>query len=371
MNNRIIENVYSVGVVDKDVRIFHGYYTPMGTTYNSYLVIDEKITLVDFVKAAFSDEFLMNLEEVLQGRNIDYIVCNHVEPDHSGALPKVMEKYPNAMVYGTANCEKGLKAYYSDATYQFTTVKLGDVLATGKYHFKFIPMPMVHWPDSMCTYLEEEKLLFSNDAFGQHIGTGETTDSEIGLEKLIDRSGDYFANILLPFCMQITKLLDGVACLDLGIICPSHGVIITQYIQEIFNKYVSWTQNETKDTKVLIVYDTMWGTTKKLAEKLNKEYSESGFEVEVINLTEYHYSYAMSKALEAKYIFVGSPTLNNNMLPSVSAFLTYLKGLRPKNRIGKAFGAYGWSGESIAQINEVLTSCGFETEEPLKVLWNI
>ncbi|MBN7772354.1 FprA family A-type flavoprotein [Clostridium aminobutyricum] len=371
MSNKIIDNVYSVGVVDKDVRMFHGYFTPIGTTYNSYLVIDEKITLVDFVKAAFADEFLQNLEEVLQGRMIDYIVCNHVEPDHSGALPKVMEKYPQAMVYGTANCAKGLKAYYPDAKYDFTTVKLGDVLNTGKYNFKFIPMPMVHWPDSMSTYLEEEELLFSNDAFGQHTGTGELLDTENGLEKLIDRSADYFANILLPFCGQILKLLDQISGLKLRIVCPSHGVIITKYIPEILQKYVSWCNNETEEKRVLIVYDTMWGTTRKLAEKLNREYSEKGFDVEVINLTEHHYSDAMSRALEAKYIFVGSPTLNNNMLPSVSAFLIYLKGLRPKKRIGKAFGAYGWSGESISQINEILISCGFEMEEPLKVLWNI
>jgi flavorubredoxin len=368
---KIIDNVYSVGAVDKDVRIFHGYFTPIGTTYNSFLVIDEKVTLIDFVKEAFTNDLLRNIEEVLQGRTIDYVICNHVEPDHSGALPTVMEKYPEAMVYGTANCEKGLKAYYPSAKYNFTVVKLGDTLNTGKYNFKFIPMPMVHWPDSMSTYLEEEKILFSNDAFGQHTGTGEVFDTEKGLDKLVDRSADYYANIVLPFGMQVTKLLENVLKLDLKIVCPSHGVIITAFIPQVVEKYIAWSKNETNDRKVLIVYDTMWGTTKKLAEKLNQEYSEKGFDVEVINLSDNHYSYAMSRTLEAKYIFVGSPTLNNNMLPSVIAFLTYMKGLKPKGRIGKAFGAYGWSGESISQINDMLISCGFETEEPLKALWNI
>jgi flavorubredoxin len=368
---KVVDNIYSVGVVDKDVRIFHGYYTPIGTTYNSFLVIDEKITLVDFVKEHFTDEFLKNIDEILQGRKIDYIICNHVEPDHSGALPKVTEKYPDALVYGTANCEKELKAYYPAAKYNFKVVKMGDSLNTGKYNFKFIPMPMVHWPDSMSTYLEEEKILFSNDAFGQHIGTGELIDTENGLENLLDRAADYYANIVLPYGIQVKKLIDAVSALDVKIICPSHGVIITKFIPEIVEKYVSWSNNETDDKKVLIVYDTMWGTTKKLAEQLKNEYTDKGFSVEVVNLTEEHYSYAMSKVLDAKYIFVGSSTLNNNMLPTVIAFLTYMKGLKPKGRIGKAFGSYGWSGESVAQINDFLLSCGFEVEKPLKAIWNI
>lgn len=368
---KIKNNIYSVGVIDKDIRIFHGYYTPIGTTYNSFLVIDEKITLVDFVKEHFTDEFLKNIEEVLQGRTIDYIICNHVEPDHSGALPKVTEKYPEAIIYGTANCQKGLKAYYPTAKYNFNVVKMGDTLNTGKYNFKFIPMPMVHWPDSMSTYLDEEKILFSNDAFGQHMGTGEVLDTNCGLEKLLDRAADYYANIVLPFGMQVNKLIESVSPLDIQMVCPSHGVVLTKYLPEMLQKYVSWSKNETNEKKVLIVYDTMWGTTKKLAEQLKQEYTENGFNVEVINLTEKHYSHAMAKLLEAKYIFVGSPTLNNQMLPSVIAFLTYMKGLKPKGRVGKAFGSYGWSGESISQINDLLLSCGFETEEPLKALWNI
>ncbi|WP_243158139.1 FprA family A-type flavoprotein [Aminipila terrae] len=258
----IAENIYSVGIVDKDVRIFHGYFTPIGTTYNSFLVIDEKVTLIDFVKEKFTDDFLKNIEEILQGKTIDYIICNHVEPDHSGALPGVMEKYPHAMIYGTANCEKGLKAYYPHAKYDFTVVKSGDSLNTGKFNFKFIPMPMVHWPDSMSTYLEEEKILFSNDAFGQHTGTGEIFDTEKGLDKFIDRAADYYANIVLPFGIQVAKLIQAVSGFEIKTICPSHGVIVTKYIPEIVQKYISWSKNETDDQRVLIVYDTMWGTTK-------------------------------------------------------------------------------------------------------------
>ena len=368
---KIRDNIYSVGAVDSEVRIFHGYQTPIGTTYNSYLVIDDKITLIDFVKAPFADVLFKNIKDVIGDRKIDYIICNHVEPDHSGALPFIMGKYPDARIYGTANFEKEARIYYPDTNFTFTTVKAGDSLNTGKYNFNFIPMPMVHWPDSMSTYLPEERILFSNDALGQHIGTGEVIDTQISQEKLLDRAGDYYANIVLPYGVQVKKLLDQVSKLDVDMICPSHGVILTKYIPDMVNKYSQWCQNKTDENKVVIIYDTMWGTTKKLANKLFDEYKEKGFDVELISLSDKHYSYAQTRILEAKYIFVGSPTLNYNMLPTVSAFLTYMKGLRPKNRVGKAFGSYGWSGESIAQINDILASCGFTMEEPLKAVWNI
>lgn len=368
---KIAENIYSVGAIDSEVRIFHGYQTPIGTTYNAYLILDDKITLIDFVKAPFTDVLLKNIHDVIGDKNIDYIICNHVEPDHSGAFPKVIEKYPDVTVYGTANCQKGLKAYYPETDFRFSAVKAGDTLNTGKFNFNFVPMPMVHWPDSMSTYLAEEKILFSNDALGQHIGSGEVFDTDLTLEKLLDRAGDYYANIVLPFGMQVTKLLESVSKFEIKTVCPSHGVILTRFIPEMLEKYILWSQNKTDENKVVIVYDTMWGTTKKLADRLDKEYSAKGFDVEVINLSEKHYSYAMARVLEAKYIFVGSPTLNNMILPTVSAFLTYMKGLKPKNRIGKAFGSYGWSGESIPQINEILTSCGFQMEEPLKAIWNV
>ena len=368
---QIHENIYSVRAVDSEIRIFHGYQTPIGTTYNSYLVIDDKITLIDFVKRPFADELINNIKTILGDRPIDYIICNHVEPDHSGALPVVVKEYPTAIVYGTMNCEKELKAYYPDVTYDFVKVKNGDTLSTGKYTFKFLPMPMVHWPDSMATYLQGEKILFSNDALGQHIGTGEMFDDEISLEHLLDRAGDYYANIVLPFGMQVGKLLETVRGLEIQMICPSHGVILKNHIPQMVEKYAIWCENKTNEKKAVIVFDTMWGTTRKLAQRLNYEYVQNGYSVELINLSEKHHSYAMARILDAKYIFVGSPTLNNQIMPTVSAFLTYMRGLKPKNRIGCAFGSYGWSGESVGQINDILTSCGFEMLEPIKTMWNV
>ena len=367
----IRKNIYSVRAVDSEIRIFHGYQTPIGTTYNAYLAVDDKVTLIDFVKARFAGDLIRNIKEILGDRPLDYIICNHVEPDHSGALPEIMRAYPSARIYGTASCEKGLRAYYPGAEFAFSQVKLGDTLCAGEYTFSFLPMPMVHWPDSMATYLAREKILFSNDALGQHIGSGEMYDKDLPLETLLDRAGDYYANIVLPFGAQVKKVLAAIGGLEIEMICPSHGVILRERIPQMAGKYAEWCENATREDKAVIVYDTMWGTTEKLARRLYDEYTGKGVGAEMINLAEKHHSYAMARLLEAKYIFVGSPTLNNQVMPSVAAFLTYMKGLKPKNRVGLAFGSYGWSGESVGQIDDILKSCGFETLAPVKALWNV
>ncbi|MCL2884930.1 MAG: FprA family A-type flavoprotein, partial [Oscillospiraceae bacterium] len=304
-------------------------------------------------------------------RPLDYIVCNHVEPDHSGALPAVVDAYPHATVYGTANGQKELAAYYPDSAYAFVPVKAGDTLATGRFTLHFVPMPMVHWPDSMSTYLPEEHLLFSNDALGQHIGTGAVTDGDISRDYLLERAGDYYANIVFPYSAQVRKLLDAIGGLDVDIICPSHGVILENHVALMLQKYAEWCENKVDEHKTVIVYDTMWGTTEKIAHRLREEYEQKGCAVELIHLADKHYSYALSQLLEAKYIFVGSPTLNNQMMPSVSAFLTYMRGLRPKNRVGLAFGSYGWSGESVGQVHDALAACGFEILPDIKAQWNV
>ena len=363
--------IYTVGVADGGIRMFHGYQVPIGTTYNAYLALDDKATLIDTVKAPFAGALLRNIQEVLGGRPLDCVICNHVEPDHSGALPAVVEAYPSAVVYGTASCAKGLAAYYPDCKYAFATVKNGDTLTTGRLTFHFLPTPMVHWPDSMATWLEQENILFSNDAMGQHIGTGAVFDHEIPREQLLDRAGDYYANIVLPFGMQVKKLLAAIGGLDIGMVCPSHGVILGERFPLIAEKYADWCENKTDGGKAVIIYDTMWGATEKIAQTLRDELSAAGCAAEMIHLSRHHHSYAMARLLDAKYIFVGSPTLNNQMMPTVAAFLTYMRGLKPKNRVGRAFGSYGWSGESIGQINETLASCGFEMLPPVKAVWNV
>ncbi len=355
---KIRDNVYAVGAIDYDVRIFHGYETPFGTTYNAYLVLDDKISLIDFVKAPFSDELIKNIEEIVPVSKIDYFIVNHIEPDHSGALPAVADLVPKAEIFCTANAKKGLAAYYK-RDFGCHVVQPFETLSTGKYNFTFVPMPMVHWPDSMSTYLSEEKILFSNDAFGQHIAVKEAFDDELGFDRLLERAGDYYANIVFPFGAQVQKLLSQVSGFDIEIICPSHGQILRSFVPEMVEKYGGWSTNRTDQNRAVIVYDTMWGSTEIMAKQLFDEWTAEGKETELIDLRKKHISYAMARLLEAKYIAVGSSTLNNNLLPTVAAFLTYMKGLKPKERTGLAFGSYGWSGESIKQIEEYFQALGF------------
>ncbi|WP_122790674.1 FprA family A-type flavoprotein [Intestinibacillus sp. Marseille-P6563] len=366
---KLRDNIYAVGAVDPEVRIFHGYETPFGATYNCYLVIDEKITLIDNVKALFTEQFIQNIEEIVPLEKIDVLIQNHIEPDHSGSFPEILKRNPNLEVYLTSGSKNGIKAYYGLEDYNAHVVKLGDTLSTGKYTYHFVPAPMVHWPDSMLTYLAEEKILFSNDAFGQHVCTGETYDDEMGLERLMERAMDYYGNIVLPFGNQVQKVLEQAAGLDIGMICPSHGVILRSYIKEIVEAYGRWARNECDMDKVVIVYDSMWGSTEEMAYKIKKEYEDLGKKVHMHCLRDEHYSQVMGDVVEAKFVFLGASTLNNNMMPTMAAFVTYMKGLRPKDRIGLAFGSYGWSGEATKQVDEIMQGLGWHTMPIRKQLY--
>lgn len=365
---KIAENVYWVGAIDYDVREFHGYKTPYGTTYNAYLILDDKITLIDTVKASFAEEMIKNVEEIIPFDKIDYLISNHVEPDHSGSLVKAYELAKDAVVYTSPNGEKGLRAYYKK-DFNFHVTKTGETLNTGKYSFTFIHTPMVHWPDNMVTFMPEQNILFSNDAFGQHIASKERFADELGKEKIMERAGDYYANIVFPFGMQVKRILDAVKGLEIKQIAPSHGVVWRTYLDDILAKYAYWADNKFDENSAVIVYDTMWNATKIMAERLAEDFKSKGIKVKLLSLKEHHISEVMTEILEAKYICVGSSTLNRNMLPNVAAFLTYMKGLSPKGRTGLAFGSYGWSGESIPQIEEILKSCGFEMLPSIKQVY--
>ncbi|MCL2818308.1 MAG: FprA family A-type flavoprotein [Actinomycetia bacterium] len=365
------KGVYAVGALDPDLPEFDEALTPYGTTYNSYLVVDEQVTLIDFVRANFAAELLENIASIIGDRLIDNIIVNHCEPDHSGALPAIVKAYPAAQLYGTANAQKALAAYYPDSTYTFNVVGEGDKLDTGELTFHFIPMPMVHWPDSMSSYLPARKILFSNDALGQHIGSGERIDTEVAKEKLMDCAQNYYANIVMPWGMQVTKLLGQVAQIEVDMVCPSHGVVLTTFLPDIIAAYARWASGATDGHQVTIVYDSMWGSTAEIAEKLREEYEASKHHVNVFSLADTHYSVVIGDLIESRYIFVGSSTRYNHMLPSVAGFLSYLEGLKPKDRVGLAFGAYGWSGESVDDIAAALSSMGFEMKDPIKVQWRM
>jgi len=360
----IKKGIYWVGGIDWDLRDFHGYLTQKGSTYNAYLIVDEKIVLIDTVKHYLYDEMLSRIKEIVDPSKIDYIVSNHVEMDHSGGLPKIMQVCKNAKIITSPNGEKGLKAHY-EQDWNFEVVKSGDSINIGLRNLNFVLTPMVHWPDSMVTYIPEDKLLLSNDAFGQHIASDERFDGELDFNVVKAEAAKYYANIVLSYGVQVNKAIDALAGLDIDMIAPSHGIIWREHIPEIISLYKKWASNETEN-KAVIIYDTMWGSTELIAKSIMRVFEEKGIASKLLNLKSNHISDAMAELLSAKYICVGSPTLNNNILPTVAAFLTYMKGLAPKNRIGLSFGSYGWGGQSIDQIDSILKECGFSCLEKIK-----
>lgn len=358
-------NIWWVGGIDWDIRNFHGYLTPRGSTYNAYLIIDEKITLIDTVKHYLDKELLSRISSVVDPSKIDYVVVNHVEMDHSGSLPQIMAAAPNAVIVTSPAGEKGLEAHYH-SQWKYIQVKSGDPLKLGRTNLKFVQTPMVHWPDNMVTYLQEEKILFSNDAFGQHIASPERFDDELGFDILMEEAAKYYANIVLPFGSQVQKALQALADLPLTMIAPSHGLIWRRHIPDILKKYAEWSANEA-DNKAVIVYDTMYGSTEKIAYSICGLFESKGISARLMNLKSSHISEIVPEVLNAKYVCVGSPTLNNNMMPTVAGFLTYLKGLAPKSRVGMAFGSYGWSGQSVGQIEEIFNEMGFDILPQIKL----
>ncbi len=361
----IKKGIYWVGGIDWDLRNFHGYLTQRGSTYNSYLIIDDKITLIDNVKYHLTDELIARISAIIDPSKIDYIIQNHIEMDHTGSIPEIKKLCRNAKLFASPKGVEGLQKHFKQ-NWDFQIVKSGDVLNLGKRNLHFVQTPMVHWPDNMVSYCPEEKILFSNDAFGQHIASSERFDDEYPFNIMMHEAGKYYANIVLPYGLQVQKALEVVGGLDIEIICPSHGRIWRSQIPESIKEYKKWSAKE-GDEKAIIIYDTMWKSTEKIAYKIQEVFEEKNYKTRMFNLQHTHISDVMTEILTAKYICVGSPTLNNNILPTVSAFLTYLKGLAPKNRIGIAFGSYGWGGQSIGIVENILRECGFEMLEQIKL----
>ena len=357
---KLREGIYWVGAIDWDLRNFHGYLTQRGSTYNAYLIIDEKITLVDTVKSYLAEEMFERIASVIDPSKIDYIIANHVEMDHSGAIPAVIEKAPNATIIASPNGVRGLKEHFGDA-YNYQPVKNGESVNLGKRSIDFVLTPMIHWPDNMVGYMPCEKILFSNDSFGQHLASSQRVDSAYPLDIIMEEARKYYANIVLPYGAQVQKALATVGQLELSMIAPSHGIIWQDHIKEIVEEYTKWASNET-EKKAIICYDTMWGSTKKQAFAIQSVLEEKGYCTAVYNVQLTHISDIMTDLITAEYICVGSPTLNNNMLPTVAAFITYLKGLAPKNRKAIAFGSFGWGGQSIGQIGQTLEEAGFDVK---------
>ena len=362
----IKKGIYWVGAIDWNLRSFHGYTTQRGTTYNAYLIVDEKIALIDTVKAPFVPEMLQRIKSIINPERIDYIISNHVEMDHSGGIPAVMDIAKNAIVYTSfPQGEKGLTAHYGNLPYK--AVKQGEDLSLGKRSLRFVPTPMVHWPDNMVSFCEQEGILFSNDAFGQHLASSGRFDDEEEKEIIFEEARRYYANIVMPYGAQTAKAIEAVQGLTIKIIAPSHEVIWRQRINNILSLYKSWTSDE-KENKGIVIYDSMWHSTETMAKTICEAFANAGVKAKLFDLKENHNSDTMTELLTAKYVAVGSPTLNNNMLPTVAGALTYMKGLLPKGRKGFAFGSYGWGGQSIGQVNTALQEAGVEIMlEPVKL----
>lgn len=350
------EGIFWVGVIDWNLREFHGYSTLRGTTYNAYLVLDEKVVLFDTVKEEFWQQFLENVSEVVDPRRIDWIVVNHVEMDHSGALPKVIDLVKPEKVICSEKGKEALIRHFHREDWPYHVVKSGDELSFGKRRARFFETRMLHWPDSMLTYLVEDKILISQDAFGQHYATSRRFDDEVEEDLLMQEAAKYFANILMPYSSLVKRLIEQLEGLKLPIemIAPDHGVI-WRNPAKILGAYREWSQAK-KVSKVLVIYDTMWHSTEKMALAIVEGVKERGVECKLINLRLNHRSEVLAELLNAKALAVGSPTLNNGILPTVADFLSYLKGLRPTNLIGTVFGSYGWSGESVDIIKHELES---------------
>lgn len=363
------KGIYFVGAVDWNVRSFHGYSTNRGATYNAYLIIDEKITLIDTVKAPFAGELIERISEIIDPEKIDYIVSNHVEMDHSGGIPEMMKVAKNAtIVSSTPSGVNGLKAHYGDQ-YKYLGVKAGETLNIGKRNLSFVATPMLHWPDNMVTYCPEEKILFSNDAFGQHFASSKHFDVEVDLNEVYQEAKKYYANILMLYGKQAAKALDIVKTLDLEMIAPSHGVIWTKHIPDILAKYEEFATGAPKK-KAVVVYDSMWHSTEKMAHSILEGFAKKGVMTKLFDLKENHISDIMTDILDTEYIAVGSPTLNNNMMPTVAGFLCYMQGLHPEGKKAVAFGSYGWGGQGVKLIDEKLKEIGCEMMcDPIKTTY--
>lgn len=365
---KITEGIYCLPAIDWNIRDFHGYATEQGTTYNAYLIVDEKITLVDTVKKEFADDLLDAISQIVDPKKIDYVISNHTEMDHSGGLPRVMHKIgENKPIYCSKMGHKNLLRHFSPSL-NYQPVENGGELKLGKRTLAFLETKMLHWPDSMVTYAKEDRILFSSDAFGQHYAGLERFDDQIG-ETIMHYARKYFANILLLYSDLILKLVEKITALGLviDIICPDHGIIWRKDPGKIIKAYVEWSTQKPKK-KALVIYDTMWQSTRKMAETIVEGLREEGVETKSMHVRAFHRSDIITELLDAGAIIIGSPTINNGLYPTVSDFLTYLKGLRPKNKIATAFGSYGWSGEAVKLIIKELEEMNLKIVDPgLKV----
>ena len=372
---KISDTVSWVGKIDWELNKFHGdeYSTHKGSSYNSYLIRDEKTVLIDTVWAPFSKEFVANLKKEIELKEIDYIIANHSEIDHSGALTELMEEIPDTPIYCTKNGVKIIKGHHHK-DWNFVEVKTGDTLDIGKNKLAFVEARMLHWPDSMMTYMAGENILFSNDAFGQHYASELMYNDKVDNDELYDEAIKYYANILTPFSKFVVSKIEEVVALNIPIemICPSHGIIWRDNPLQIITKYMEWAKSY-QENQIAIVYDTMWNGTRKMAEAITEgiRSKDKDVDVKLFNCAKRDKNDIITEIFKSKMVLVGSSTINNGILTAAAGILEMMKGMKFTNKKAAAFGSYGWSGESVKIITELLEEAKFDVvNEGIKELWN-
>lgn len=357
---KISEKVYWVGAIDWGLRNFHGYLTSRGSTYNAFLILADKVTLIDTVKKPFFDEMMARIRSVIEPERIDYIISNHSEMDHSGALPETIAAVAPEKVFASSMGIKALKAHFHWDR-EITQLATGDSLDLGGAGLRFIEARMLHWPDSIFTFYEEEGILFSNDAFGMHLASSRRFADEIDETVLRYEGAKYYANILLHLSPLIERLIAKLPefNLNLKMIAPDHGPLWRKTPEKIIGWYSEWAAQKPTN-KAVIVYDTMWQSTAKMARAVADGIIAEGVDVKILPMDASHRSDVITEILDAGALVVGSPTMNNQLYPTVADVMTYIKGLKPRGLVGAAFGSYGWSGEAVKHLDDVLAEMKIE-----------
>ena len=375
MSIQLNGSVTWVGKKDWELREFHGmeYSTHRGSSYNSYLVRDEKVALIDTVWQPFAKEFVANLKKEIDLNKIDYIIANHGEIDHSGSLPELMKEIPDTPIYCTKNGIKSIKGHYHQ-DWNFIEVKSGDRINLGTKELVFLEARMLHWPDTMFCYLTEDNVLFSNDAFGQHYATDFMFNDQVDQAELYQEAIKYYANILTPFSKFVVKKVEEFVGMNLPVsmICTSHGILWRDNPLQIVEQYVKWAEDY-QENQITLIYDTMWNGTRRMAEAIAEGIKAEDPEVVVklCNTGRSDKNDVITEVFKSKAILVGSPTINKGILTSIAAILEEIRGLEFKNKKAAAFGCYGWSGESPKMITKLLEECGMElVNDGLRALWN-
>ncbi len=371
MVTKITESIYWVGVVDWNLRHFHGHElsTHRGSSYNAYLILDDRKVLVDTVWEPFRDDLIRNIGEVIDPSEIDLIVANHAEPDHSGSLDAIRELAPNAEIVVSRRGAESTEGHYH-GSWNYHRVKTGDRISIGSRELVFIEAPMLHWPDSMFTYVTGDNVLLSNDAFGQHFASDYRFNDLVDSKTLYAEALKYYVNILTPFSEQVLQKVDELFSMGVPVdmIAPSHGVIWRDDPLQIANTYRGWAAQE-PETRAVILFDTMWNATRRMAEAIGDGLADAGVPYRILQTAVTDRNDALVEVFRSKGVIIGSPTLNNGVLPAIRPLLEDIRGLRFKNRVGAAFGSYGWSGESTRIIEEHFRECAIPVLTGVRCKW--